>query len=333
MLFVFISAFSRANMRLSVCIFVCLWPGAAATVSGDTTLGPRHGHLSFTKDATEMRVDWNMPPGTSQGDGYVVYGTSPSALTQKALARSYTYTVDELCGSPANETANWVDPGYMYTAVMTNLTQGDNVFYAYGTSGCNFSSVAQFHVGPKSSTRTCFIAYGDMPEGGAIDKNSTRLTLQHLSDVDAVIHVGDISYSMGTAAANHTSKWDNWFEEIEPIARAVPYHVCPGNHEFDWPGQSFSDPLFSYMHDSGGECGIPYDRRFNMPGPAFKTDGDFLTNSTNLYHSFEFGSVHVALISSEHDMREGSEQYKWLAADLAAVDRSTTPWLVFGMHR
>ena len=43
--------------------------------------------------------------------------------------------------------------------------------------------------------------------------------------------------------------------------------------------------------------------------------------------------VTVTQISSEHDITEGSEQYAWLAADLAAVDRSVTPWVVVTAHR
>ena len=53
----------------------------------------------------------------------------------------------------------------------------------------------------------------------------------------------------------------------------------------------------------------------------------------NLFYSFEFGSVHVAILSSEHDMLKNSTQYRWLQQDLESVDRSVTPWLVFGQHR
>eukprot|EP00462_Mataza_sp_D1_P007978 CAMPEP_0175125140 /NCGR_PEP_ID=MMETSP0087-20121206/3154_1 /TAXON_ID=136419 /ORGANISM="Unknown Unknown, Strain D1" /LENGTH=290 /DNA_ID=CAMNT_0016406951 /DNA_START=656 /DNA_END=1528 /DNA_ORIENTATION=+ len=159
-------------------------------------------------------------------------------------------------------------------------------------------------------------------------KNSTSEILGHLSDVDFVLHVGDISYAVG-----HGGKWNAWFDEIQPIATQVPYHVCIGNHEYDWPSQNFKPFAFSYGTDGGGECGIPFDRRFSMPGPAFKTPGDSLTGSTNIYHSRNVGSVHFTLISSEHNMTQGSEQYIWLEQDLAGVNRSITPWVVFGQHR
>ncbi len=53
----------------------------------------------------------------------------------------------------------------------------------------------------------------------------------------------------------------------------------------------------------------------------------------NVYFSFEHGPVHFSLLSSEHDMREGSAQYKWLVKDLASVNRTRTPWVFFGLHR
>jgi hypothetical protein len=70
------------------------------------------------------------------------------------------------------------------------------------------------------------------------------------------------------------------------------------------------------------------------------------------------GSVHVAILSTEHDfryqllrtfarffsnwfsvhlltlsLRTGSAQWLWLQTDLAAVDRGTTPWLLVMGHR
>jgi len=34
-------------------------------------------------------------------------------------------------------------------------------------------------------------------------------------------------------------------------------------------------------------------------------------------------------MSTEHDTRKGSTQYKWMENDLKAIDRKITPWLVF----
>lgn len=118
---------------------------------------------------------------------------------------------------------------------------------------------------------------------------------------------------------------------------------------------------------AGGECGVPYDVRFWMPPPtsvtatatvrrrqgapraalvaprSFPTTADtgqaVQTGSSspgsdpargNLYHSVEQGPVHMAFISSEHNV---SAQLGWLDADLATVNRERTPFVLFAMHR
>lgn len=59
----------------------------------------------------------------------------------------------------------------------------------------------------------------------------------------------------------------------------------------------------------------------------------FLPLGTEVWHSFNYGSVHIAMLSTEHDMLPGSDQYNWLQDDLESVDRSVTPWVIVGGHR
>ncbi|KAF4347639.1 hypothetical protein G4B88_024277 [Cannabis sativa] len=75
--------------------------------------------------------------------------------------------------------------------------------------------------------------------------------------------------------------------------------------------------------DSGGECGVPYETYFPMPTPA----------KDKPWYSIEQGSVHFTVISTEHVWEKDSEQYEWMKNDMASVDRSKTPWLIFTGHR
>lgn len=38
------------------------------------------------------------------------------------------------------------------------------------------------------------------------------------------------------------------------------------------------------------------------------------------------------MLGAYADWKKGSEQYKWLEADLKAFNRSKTPWLIAAMH-
>ena len=76
-------------------------------------------------------------------------------------------------------------------------------------------------------------------------------------------------------------------------------------------------------NDGGGECGMPTSRRFRTPSNG---NGVF-------WYSFEVGSIHVTMLSSEHDPSPGAAMGDWLASDLAGVNRSVTPWLIVSIHR
>mmetsp|Transcript_3441 Transcript_3441/g.8676 ORF Transcript_3441/g.8676 Transcript_3441/m.8676 type:complete len:226 (+) Transcript_3441:1-678(+) len=94
-----------------------------------------------------------------------------------------------------------------------------------------------------------------------------------------------------------------------------------GNHECDWK----TTGTFFHGVDSGGECCVPAMSRFKMPTP------DHMQHSG--WYSFDQGPLHFVMLSTEFEVAPGSDQYDFLSADLAAVNRSITPWVVVGAHR
>jgi hypothetical protein len=126
--------------------------------------------------------------------------------------------------------------------------------------------------------------------------------------VDAVYHGGDISYAEGYAAV-----WDFFLDQLSPIASGCLYLSTVGNHESDWPHSA------SYYtgQDSGGECGVSDLTLLPQPRPA---------QLNAPWWSYDVGLIHFVGMSTEHNYTRGSAQYAFLAADLAAVNRSLTPW-------
>lgn len=51
------------------------------------------------------------------------------------------------------------------------------------------------------------------------------------------------------------------------------------------------------------------------------------------YYSFDHGPIHFVQFSTEVNFEAGSDQHAFVIADLAAVDRSKTPWVIAGFHR
>ena len=51
------------------------------------------------------------------------------------------------------------------------------------------------------------------------------------------------------------------------------------------------------------------------------------------WYKFVYANVLTIMLSSEHDLGEGSNQYNFLETALKAVDRKVTPWVILEFHR
>ena len=193
--------------------------GILCGVEGAVSRVPSQGHLALTGVADEMRVMW---VSNVTGNATVRFGPSADSLSAVATGSTTTYTRTQMCGAPANQTDQWVDPGMIHDVLMAGLTPGLN-YYQVG-DGIQWGDVKQFTNGPKSGGgRTKFIMFGDMgvPQAGMPSApNSTDVILSRLKDTDVVIHIGDLAYAVGRAKV-----WEEFADQVEPIASQVPYHV------------------------------------------------------------------------------------------------------------
>jgi len=172
---------------------------------------------------------------------------------------------------------------------------------------------------PQMDTAVNIVFYGDMASDLFPRAAGTIQRILEEPSVDVIIHAGDLSYSMG-----FQFMWEWFFKVIEPAATRIPYMVSVGNHEYD--EVSTKSPTWhpiwgNFGDDSGGECGVPVKKKFQMP------------DNGRFWYSFKYGNVHVVMMSTEHDWTSGSEQYTWLEKDLKSVDRSVTPWVILTGHR
>ena len=70
-------------------------------------------------------------------------------------------------------------------------------------------------------------------------------------------------------------------------------------------------------NDSGGECGVTVSKLFPMPGSKLGSrynweaaDNGNHSPSPPFWFSYNYGAVHFATLSSEHDLTHGSPQIK-----------------------
>ena len=109
---------------------------------------------------------------------------------------------------------------------------------------------------------------------------------------------------------------------IEGITSTTAYVGCEGNHEGGGVFGHYSNRFAVYAGDN--TSGASPDISGLLPAPW-----------NNHWYSYTVGLVHFVAMSSEaYFFYKGWEvQYAWLEADLAAVDRSVTPWIVVYGHR
>ena len=242
-----------------------------------------------------------------------------------------------MCGGQAT-TVGWRDTGAIHTAEldgMTSFTAGTILYYRFGDKVTQtWSKEWTFIIPPQAgqqppSRPTTAILFCDLGRGSMDDAetwneygrpsyNTSRFAAARVQagEIDAIFHGGDLSYARGYMAV-----WDFYMDQIGPLASSALYLSTTGNHETDWP--DIVDSIYN-VTDGGGECGVAAGTMYPMPKPA-DIDG--------AWWSYDVGIIHFVGMSTEQNFTVGSPQYEFLAADLAAVDRNVTPWIVFNGHR
>jgi len=330
---------------------------------------PMQLHTSATSNPGELQI---MFVDNSSLTPQVRYGYRE--LDELAIGSSIGYSLEDLkaCNT-SDHTAieRFIDPGHIHKVLLRGLVPGKPLYYSVGHVGApavNMSPI-QRHAGalPASSEEVKILYLADQGAGparadelfGALDSEGTaisrenagpssggRLVLENLLHFERerlphynmVLHNGDISYGCG----------EGWLHEeystmIEPLAAAMPFMVSMGNHEFDhstsaWPTPSVraSWGKGEFDEDSGGECGILYRKRWQMPegtSSVMNKNLDSDMEDFSAFYSFDSGPIHFSVLSTEHDFTNASVQHLWLQRDLSAVNRSRTPWVVVMSHR
>lgn len=208
---------------------------------------PTQVHLALTEQPSSMRVMWV----TGGHLGSVVYGYKPdlsdgvlvrfhinfisylflmSCPFEKVSSRSQTYSVNQMCG--LNAAIYYLDPGYIHSAIMTNLRPSTVVYYRAQHSTNIASKIMSFTTPPTTGAENSItmFAFGDsgvskcQNQTGWCEPDAGNTYANIQSDMAAnpqfslLLHIGDISYAVG-----HANRWEQFFHEIKPMATKMPY--------------------------------------------------------------------------------------------------------------
>ena len=318
---------------------------------------PSQVHIALGYDESHIHVSWQSNAPVSNCSARVWYGDTNETLIYSAVPECSTYRITDMCESPANLPSRFLAPGTLHDAVLAVDVLGGTRMVYYRIDGA--PKVYAVRVLPKSPYGPqgwtgeypySFASFGDLGLASSYPQAGHTMSMLHTiinatlnvsgsledapsaapveSPINYVMLVGDVWYASGWG-----TKYKAFMEQIEPVASVVPWMVGPGNHDTLCTGNNlslctFNPPWQLYLHSggSGGDCGVPYDRHFFMPG----------VNGTrnNRWYSYDHGPVHMIVLSSEEDMRPGSVQHAFLESDLA-LTRSRTPdaWIIVSFHR
>lgn len=301
------------------------------TISFLNPKAPVYPRLSQGKLWNEMAVTWTSGYNIDEAIPVVKWG--PEEQEEMAFlspAGTLTFSRNSMCGSPAR-TVGWRDPGFIHTSFLKDLWPNTKYRYKVGHRLLNgsyvWSPVYVFQASPYPGQDSLqrVIIFGDLGKAerdgsneysnyqpGSL--NTTDRLVEDLDNIDIVLHIGDLSYANG-----YLSEWDQFTSQIEPIASRVPYMVASGNHERDWPNTG----SFYKNTDSGGECGVLAETMFYVPAK----------DRAKFWYATDYGMFHFCIADSEHDWKEGTDQYKFIEECLATADRQKQPWLIFIAHR
>ena len=280
---------------------------AATLLATAAASAPAHVHLAPGADPrTAMTVMWSSLTGAVGAVAYSASGPldpSPTTLAVTATDNSY---------KNKNGLPN------VFLAELVDLSPGTRYWYTVSVGAAmsawfNFTTVSD-------TTPPVVIYWGDLGKDGggqalpALEAEARAAGAGAPGAGTIAIHNGDFAYDL---ADDNGGRGASFMERFQAIASLLPVAVTIGNHEL--PPDEKNDKNASHFVNMLGK---------GMPGG---------TNGS--YYSLNVGLMHMVFLSSEvyalgpYGGVTAAGQAAWLEADLAAVDRVATPWLIAVMPR
>lgn len=275
----------------------------AVAASASPCSTPSQVQLQYTGKGSEAVVTYAVVGGEASQSNACKASTSPALSSPATFAgAASTYTI-----------SSYISP-LLVRCTLTGLKPGNvKYYYRVGSAECGYSSIYSFRSPPADGSAVTFHVIGDL--GRTSNSNSTLFeVLDNDSALDTssggIISLGDLSYANGDEPL-----WDSFGDLLSQATRSIPFYTTVGNHEW------FDDSKKTFT---------AYTSRFYSP-------------SGELYYSFNSGLAHVVMIAgycsemlstrTQPCLASGSKQHTWLVADLEAVDRAVTPFIVAVFHQ
>ena len=183
--------------------------------------------------------------------------------------------------------------GFIYQQRIEGLVAHTQYFYRVESTADNEalvkSEVLTFQTAPDDDTPFAFAVVGDTQGNLKVAGKIAELAWSERPSF--LLHAGDL-VSTGTNKGHWT---EVFFPSLDPLISRVPIFPVLGNHE--------DDAAFYYQYMA-------------LPEPEY-------------YYTFTYGNMQFFMIDTNRNVQPGSEQYKWLQAELA---KSNATWKIVCHH-
>jgi hypothetical protein len=317
---------------------------------------------SISPTTLSFRFTWNQNTGSI--GGYIKWRSTPPSSWNVIAATSSTISIEDVCARGPAATTGFRDMGTLWTATVDLTIQaGSSIIYIVGDSTDSIDEISPlvfqvpFKLGQASTSSNVvppqhWIMYADQGVGfdddsfegrnyntgwgaRAVATSVARFIQANANGMQGIVISGDASYSDG-----YIAQWLEWFQMMSSTLSRTPLLLSSGNHESAWfrnngafiydspSGKTRAQDYWSTTSNaansisSGGECGV-----------AFKMLPISSATPDKPYYSYSSGLATWVVISTEHSLRPGSQQYSWLVQTLSSVNREQSPWLFLTGHR
>lgn len=304
------------RLLLVACVVLAVFTAGRALHGNDVVAGV---HLTLTGDPTEMAVSWVVEGNLSGSVARVVWSAA-GGTTHTATNASTIMVTDTEDMSTYSYCGGGLVTHTLFMVLLRELPVGSKISYTASIqlpSRINQVGSAAFQTPPAKLASTLrFLATADV--GDPVSHSWTALPQMARQCSEETfglgLHIGDIAYNLDI-----TPRGDDYLKGVAPMASSFPWMMGPGNHE--------ADCNYTYANYLGRFAAQNLTR--SLHGPA---------SGSSRWYSFELGPVHFTMFDTDaYGFDEVAyvleEQYRFIQADLAAVDRDRTPWIVLMSHR
>mmetsp|Transcript_13081 Transcript_13081/g.29024 ORF Transcript_13081/g.29024 Transcript_13081/m.29024 type:complete len:569 (-) Transcript_13081:14-1720(-) len=331
----------------------CAMPGKDPGTYGDwcycrNSNSTDWGYCLASNEIVPEQINLQMAGPTTMTVNFVTFATSGEPPVAQLSESPTLDSPKEYTGVTHSyvETGSQKRKYHMHFVKLPRLKERTKYYYrvAAATEGVWSDTYSFTSLYTGDETRVAI--FGDM---GVYQYNNMGNMLGDIENgmIDAVVHLGDHAYNI---AEEDGRRGDGYMNAYQQLLTQVPWIPVIGNHEYYegdmfqrflnmsegvLPGSDGSDARGASALHALLTASTVYGR---VQKRKHHPEVNGAHSATSRFYAEDLGLIHFAAIDfspyyfADTEAKWKAPQLKWLEADLAAVDRTKTPWVVLMGH-